>query len=80
MLTNNNYQEEFTYDFIMHTYCTREKIFLYHSLGLSIRRIERLIKKAPSIVMREIKRNTSKFKSYASSLAKKSYRKNKRKG
>jgi IS30 family transposase len=55
----------------------REIIFLYH--GFTIRRIGRLIKKSPSTVMRELRRNTTKFRAYSPSLAQKSYHKNKQK-
>ncbi|MGM0038465.1 hypothetical protein IGJ24_001787 [Enterococcus sp. DIV0546] len=55
----------------------REMIFLYHSFGFSFRRIGRLIKRSPSTVIREIKRNSTKVKLYSPSLAQKSYHKNK---
>ncbi|PZL73664.1 IS30 family transposase [Enterococcus plantarum] len=57
----------------------REMIFLYHGFGFTIRRIGRLIKRSPSTVMRELKRNTTKFRTYSPSLAQKSYHKNKQK-
>ncbi|MEI5993094.1 helix-turn-helix domain-containing protein [Candidatus Enterococcus mansonii] len=57
----------------------REMIFLYHGFGFTIRRIGRLIKRSPSTVMRELKRNTTKFRAYSHSLAQKSYHKNKQK-
>lgn len=57
----------------------RELIFLYHGFGFTIRRIGRLIKRSPSTVLRELNRNTTKFKAYSPSLAQKSYHNNKRK-
>lgn len=57
----------------------RKMFFLYHGFGFTIRRIGRLIKKSPSTVMRELKRNTTKFRTYSPSLAQKSYHKNKQK-
>lgn len=54
-------------------------IFLYHGFGFTIRRIGRLIKRSPSTVMRELRRNTTKFIAYSPSLAQKLYHKNKRK-
>ncbi|EPI39726.1 hypothetical protein D347_00940 [Enterococcus faecalis LA3B-2] len=53
----------------------REMVFLYHSFGFSFRRIGRLIKRSPSTVMREIKRNSIKVKPYSPSLEQKSYHK-----
>ncbi|GAB5148224.1 hypothetical protein RMBD10P1_00260 [Enterococcus faecalis] len=57
----------------------REMIFLYHGFGFTIRRIGRLIKRSPSTVMRELRRNTTKFRTYSLSLAQKSCHKNKQK-
>lgn len=57
----------------------REMILLYHGFGSTIPRIGRLIKRSPSTVMRELKRNTTKFRAYSPSLAQKSYHKNKQK-
>lgn len=57
----------------------REMIFLYHGFGFTIRRIGRLIKRSHSTVMRELRRNTTKFRTYSPSLAQKSYHKNKQK-
>lgn len=54
-----------------------EMIFLYHGFGFTIRRIGHLIKRSLSTVMRELKRNTTKFKAYSPSQAQKSYNRNK---
>lgn len=55
----------------------REMIFSNHEFGFTIRRIDCLIKRTPSTIMRELKRNTIKFRAYSPSLAQKSYHKNK---
>lgn len=57
----------------------REMIFLHHGFDFTIRRIGRLIKRNHSTVMRKLKRNTTKFRAYSSSLSQKSYHKNKQK-
>ncbi|ARN93852.1 IS30 family transposase (plasmid) [Levilactobacillus brevis] len=55
----------------------RELIFLYHELNFTIRRIAKLIKRAPSTISRELKRNTPVSLRYLPSVAQKQYRMNK---
>lgn len=64
-----------------YTYLTtheRELIFLYHGFGFSYRRIGRLVKRKPSTIMRELKRHSTKKRAFSSSVAQKTYKKNKK--
>ena len=56
----------------------RELIFLYSGLGWSIRKIARLLKRAPSTISREMKRHARKKLNYSPSYAHRQYQTNKR--
>lgn len=56
----------------------RELIFLYHGFIFSYHRIGRLIKRNPSTVIREVKRHSTKKRAFSSSIAQKTYKKNKK--
>lgn len=56
----------------------RELIFLYSGLGWSIRRIGKLLKRAPSTISRELQRHTGEEFDYSPSYAHRRYKSNKR--